>query len=444
MVARRQRARKCGVCDVCVVAPTLGYLRRYNCATGGVAKGATLPPACWQKRYPTFGKIVLAAMPAVVVNDATARKRHLRYLAMAEAVASLAEQGRFDVDAVTELVREQGLFRVLQMRTRLPAKSLLVKAIDEAIRLGRWHKPSVKKPKVRKVRPPKPARPVLPPEFEKAIAEWKEFSEQRAQRMLEGNNRYDPGTVPRRVEDARRFLEYLHAEGVTDWANLAQRHVDAYVMTTNRSAAQRAYTFLRFAKRRFRFKSQVVRPKDAKRNMLEDIATEDQVRVALENARKHPDAEESLIVFFVTVYGQTVTNCAKLTTDRVHRTPTGIAVEFHEMPVPLDEETAQLVRGRLDALPPVRAGARLFQRSAYTLDDRTRAMAQCPTKKLRLAGIANIMREGYTDRRGLVRGLGVSVRTLKLVEPIIAWDLQDSVSDEAAELRSDLLRGRLR
>lgn len=407
-------------------------------------KGATLPRDCWQLRYPKFGKTMLAAMPAISVNDATARARHLRYVTMAETVAALAEKGRFDVDAVTELVREHGLFRVRQLRARLPAKSALVSTIDEAVRLGRWHKPKVKKPKARKVRPPKPARPALPPEFEKAIADWKEFSEQRAKRMLEGNNPYNLDTVARRVEDARQFLEFLLSEGVNDWSNLAQRHIDAYVVTTNRSAAQRAYTFLRFAKRRFRFKSSVVRPRDSQRNILNDIATEAQVKTALDNARRQPDAEEALIIFFVALYGQTVTHCAALTTDRVRRTGNGITVEFHELPVPMDEETARLVRGRLDALPSPRSGARLFQRSAYTLDDRTRAMARCPTKKLRLAAIANIMREGYTDRRGLVRGLGISTRTLKLIEPAIAWDLQDSVSDEAASLRSDLLRGRLR
>lgn len=444
MAVGRQRPRKCGVCSASVVAPSDGYIRRYNCVTGGLAKGMSLPLECWQHCFPKFGKAALATIPSINVNDHTMRERHLRNVALSETVATLGEVGRLDVDAVTDLVREYGLVRVRELRARLPKKCPLNPAIDEAIRLGRWHKPKTRKPKAPKVRPPKPARPLLSPEFEKAIADWTVFSEQRAQRMKEGSNPYDPLTVPRRIEDARRFLEYLQSEGATQWPMLSQRHLDGYVMVTDRSAAQRAYTFLRFAQRRFRVTAKLKRPKDANRNILADIATEDQVRVALENARKHPDAEEALVIFFVALYGQTLATCAKLTSDRVHRTKTGVAVEFHELPVPLDEETASLVRRHLKALPTTQDGTRLFKRSRVDLEDRTNTMAQCPLKKLRLAAVANIMREGYTDRRGLVRGIGISTRTLKLIEPAIGWDLQDSISDDIAQLRSDLLHGRLR
>lgn len=422
-------------------------MRRYNCVTGGLASGRSLPPDCWQYRFPTFGKVALATVPSNKVDSRVESMRHSRNVALSERVATLGEAGKLDVDAVTELVREFGLVRVRALRAHLPKKCSLNAAIDEAIRLGRWRKPVTKKLKPRKIHPPKPAkppRPTLSPEFEKAIADWKVFSDERAARLKEANRPYDPLTVPRRIEDARRFLEFLQAEGVTQWPMLAQRHLDAYTVATDRSSAQRAYTFLRFAQRRFRFTTKLKRPADAKRNMLDDIATEDQVRVALENAGKHRDTEEALIVFFVALYGQTLATCVELTTDRIHRTDAGVAVEFHELPLPLDEETGKLVLARFKALSAPRQGVRLFQRSRVDLEDRTNVLAKCPLKKLRLAAVANIMREGYTDRRGLVRGIGISTRTLKLIEPVIGWDLQDSISDEVAELRSDLLHGRLR
>lgn len=432
------------MCSAYAVAPSPGYLRRYNCVTGGVAKGVRPPAACWQRRFPRVGHSILAAMPTLTVDSQPQRVRLSRYVALGESIATLAEARRLDVDAVTDLIREYGLFRFLRVREKLPDDPAVVAAIDEAMKLGRWRAPPKKGPKKPKpARPPKPAAPTLAPDFEKAIALWRDVSQERARQMIARGNKYESSTADRREADARRFLTFVESQGVARWPDVAQRHLDAFTLHTSRGAAKRVFTFLRFAQKKFPFAGKILRPRERRPDILARLASEHDVQQALDKARKATH-EASLAVFLVALYAQTVRSCHGLAVKDVRRTKEATLLKFSEVWVPLDDETAALVHRRIERMKVAGEDQPLFASRLTTLAEATARIARCDLKKLRLAAVANILQSGYTDRRGIKLALGISSQTVRLVELVCGWDTQDSVSDEAAQLRHDLLRGKLK
>jgi len=290
---RGPNLRKCSACGAYVVAQHAGDLRRFNCVTGNLANGVSVPDQCWQRRFPKFGPSVLAAMSPLHVNNHEQNVSLQRTAATAEALAVLAEAGRLDTEAVTELMRKHTLFRVRRLREKLPHDVPFLATIDDAIRLGGWRK-KYKRPSRAKPKPPKPPQPPKPPapqptalspDFARAMILWENATRERAKRKSEAGHPYHPQILQRRLTDARRFLEFLQADGVTSWSNVAQRHLDAFVVEVNYGAAKRAYTFLRHIRNRFRFTAKLQRPKRRRPDMLKHIATETELARALENAR---------------------------------------------------------------------------------------------------------------------------------------------------------------
>ncbi len=436
-------ARTCYVCYGKLTSwPTLDK-RRHNCVNLGDALCGELPKECWQhQNHPYVLDILSTDFPYRQSNkrdDIT----HLRRVELATMVHTATAKGDLDAerffDGATRFTNRE-LRRFLHaLPESSPLKALLAKPIADITKppasekLPKPEKPVIEKPDVK-----------LPPEFQMALDMYAEASKRRAKLKIERGHDYDPRTAIRRVNDARMFCEFLVQNGVTRWADVAARHLDDFIVTVNRHAAQRAWTFLNFLNGRVPMLQKIPRPRDLPRHSGAMVASLTDAKNAIARLSKQADLQVAIAGLFLAMYAQTITHSCTLKLNQFRRQDGGLQAKFHGDWMPLDTLTDRLIcqyRSEYSVGGYIGPDEPLFTHSCHILNKRVAATTGVSLKPLRLAAISNLLRSGMTDRGAIVYYLGVSMPTIEDVERTTYWDLQSTVSPEIVEARNEIIRG---
>lgn len=438
-------------CAATVISAEPGDQCRYHCVTGKLAAGKELPSDCWQKKYPTAATEILTALRPVAPNGAADQQRLREKLALAESIAELAEHENLTADNIDALYERFGAQAMGRFCAALPNGSEIELVFrnyrENASRnYQRAYRLSTRGSSARPL--PQP-HIVTSPEFLEAITQFATIYQARADRKIKFGNPYSKKAVTRVIREAKRFCAYLETDEIFRWADVGQRHIDGYLDVTNREAAQRAYAFLRFVTKRFRIRSTFKRPESKVVNVRARLVSMQKINEILDDARASTDTETMLALFLVALYGQTIAALSRLTTKQIREADLGDAIQFNETWVPLDKETSEVLHVHLSAMKN-RLGqsefndqTRLFWSNESTLQQRIFNRTDTSLKNLRITALANILKTGFTDRHALEVSLGVSQPTIAMLERVCGWDVQSAVSDEAAQIRKDLIDGKL-
>lgn len=452
MSSYKPRARKCVACAARVIIAETGDPKRYSCVTGKLEDGVETPPSCWQRRFEKAGRDILAAIVPVSSVSKKDQRRLREKLEVAEAIATLAEAGPLTSESIADLCQRFGRQRVGRVSAAIPESSPIAQAFKKYRKfvISEYNKAYWLRNAIPSARPQKPLYDVTSTEFQDAINQWSAIYEARAKRKLQFGHPYSPLTLARVTREAKRFCAYLESDGITLWVNVAQRHIDGYIAETTQEAAQRAYTFLRFVTKRFRIRSQFKRPANRKPHVRPRLVSMTGLDQVLDCAKSSSDTEVMLALFLVVLYGQTLAALLRLTTEDITETESGYQIKFNEAWIPLDDETSEIVRRHLAAReahlskkPGSIPSLNLFWCKYAAFGDRVAKITKIPLKNLRITALANILKTGFTDRHGLHASLGVSQATVATLERVCGWDFQSAVSDEAAQIRRDLIDGKL-
>ncbi len=432
------RTRKCYVCYGKVSSRATNDNRRHNCVSLGEALCGELPDECWQLQHHPYVLDILRTITACQQKGKHSDIAHQRRVELAKIVLSATETGQLDKKVFFERATGFSSRQLKAFLDALPESSYLRDLLAQPVA-------EITKPKPQE-KAPKPKKPLveLPPEFEKALGMYAEASERRAKLKVERGHEYDSRTAIRRIEDARRFCEFLTQHGITRWADVAARHLDDYIVTMNRHAAQRAWTFLNFLHGRVPMLAKIPRPRDTPRHSGAMVALLSDAKKAIACLVKHPDLQVAIAGLFLAMYAQTIAHSCTLKLNQFRRQDGSLQAKFHGDWMPLDPLTDQLIcRYRPEYADDGYTGADqpFFSLPCFNLKRKVAATAGVPLKPLRLAAISNLLRSGMTDRGAIVYYLGVSMPTIEDVERTTYWDLQSTVPPEVVEARNEVIRG---
>ncbi|MBK7366116.1 MAG: hypothetical protein IPI97_14455 [Nitrosomonas sp.] len=364
-------------------------------------------------------------------NDALRRK-----VGLAESIATLLEAGQLTPENIQNLIDTFGCQVIGKFAHSLPGTNVFLESYKKLKKKEVFHKEQLE-------------FTIKSEEFNKAIELWTEYFKLRAAQKEKFGHAYGPMTPQRYIRDGKSFCHYLESIGVTNWVDVAQRHLNGYLDIKGRNRAQRVYRFMQFVKKNFRVVSTFAKPVGNKPQVINRVVHTDQFDNVLNLALESSDIETSLAVYFVGLYAQTIKTLSEMKIDQIRETSSGFEVRFFEGFIPLDSETAGLVRkylshrNDLQAKELVQNPDLLFISNCPLLGARAKRVSKVRMKNLRLTAIMNMLKNGFTDRQGIKRTLGVSMETVAIVERACGYDIQDSISEEAAQLRSDLLNGKL-
>lgn len=432
------RTRKCYVCYGKVSSRATNDNRRHNCVSLGEALCGELPDECWQLQHHPYVLDILGTITASQQKGKFSDIAHQRRVELAKMVLSATKTGQLDKKTFIEGATGFSSRQIKGFLDALPESSSLRDLLAQPVA-------EITKPKP-KEKAPKPKKPIveLPAEFEKALGMYAEASERRAKLKVERGHEYDPRTAIRRIDDARRFCEFLAQHSVTRWADVAARHLDDYIITVNRHAAQRAWTFLNFLHGRVPMLVKIQRPRNTPRHSGAMVALLSDAKKAIARLAKHPDLQVAIAGLFLAMYAQTIAHSCTLKLNRFRRQDGSLQAKFHGDWMPLDPLTDQLIcQYRLyyaenDHIGPDES---FFSYSCPTLNQKVAEIAGIPLKPLRLAAISNLLRSGMTDRGAIAYYLGVSMPTIEDVERTTYWDLQSTVPPDVVEARNEVIRG---
>lgn len=442
---RGPQLRRCVACGARAIN-AYGKVGHYNCVTGAIAKGNGRPSECWIIRHPTLAEPFLAALHPVKAQGKPTNDFFDRKITFAREVMVLEQQNKLTAETLKPLVEAFGRANTGKFIGSLPGDHPIKLKLTAVFRRTRPPKPS-KLPK-------NPRPPVeiieLPPEFEKAIAIWSDISHRRAARHIKNGNTYEVRTASRRVQDARRFLEFLVKNGVTSWANVSQIHLDEFTVSHPRRLAQKAFSFWRAIRGHFPMLAKLVGPRREKPvPITERTVSDEQYKSILKFAEQCNDQEITLCIYLVLVYAQTIVKATEITVGQIRCTESKYQIRFNEIWVPLDPMTQSALERRLSEIKQANWGqelnpeTKLFSSSPQHLSNDIRLATGIHARKMRLTAIRRILLSGYTDRKGIELSLGVTMQTIRFLERSCSWALQDYVTEEARELRKDLLNGKL-
>lgn len=151
----------------------------------------------------------------------------------------------------------------------------------------------------------------------------------------------------------------------------------------------------------------------------------------LEKIVHHQDIQVIIAALFLTLFGQTITQCTKLTLNDFRRRSDGkLEARFAEDWMPIDKLTTKFLWQYVPDIgqplfmesPPL-----LFTYSIPKMQQAVMKLVGVPLKPLRMTAIANIIRSGITDRGAITHLLGVSLKSVSYVEKAFQWDLQSTV-----------------
>lgn len=432
------RTRKCYVCYGKIGSRATKDNRRHNCVSLGEALCGELPNECWQLQHHPYALDILGTIAAFQQKGKLSNVAHQRRVELAKMVLLATKTGHLDKKTFFEGAMGFSSRQLKTFLNALPQSSCLRDLLAYPVA-------EITKPKLQE-KAPKPKNPSveLPPEFEKALGMYAEASERRMKLKVERGHEYDPRTAIRRIEEARRFCEFLTQLGITRWADVAARHLDDYIVTVNRHAAQRAWTFLNFLYGRVPMLAKISRPRNAPRHSGAMVALLPDAKKAVARLAKHPDLQVAIAGLFLAMYAQTIAHSCTLKLSQFRRQDGSLQAKFHGDWMPLDPLTDQLIcqyRMEYSGNGYIGPDELFFSYSCSTLVRKVAEIAGMPLKPLRLAAISNLLRSGMTDRGAIAYYLGVSMPTIEDVERTTYWDLQSTVPSEVVEARNEVIRG---
>jgi len=412
--------------------------RRHNCLSLGNAVQGELPQECWQKLEHPFKLDALGTIPAYLQGDSQSDITHKRRVELARLILNATQTGELASNSLSADLSKFTKRELNKFLHSIPTTSQLFDLVEKRIT-------DVTQP-LKESKQPKPEKPVicLPAEFQRALDMYAEASARRAKIKIERGHKYDSETATRRVDDAKRLCEFFTQNGVVRWADVAARHLDDYIVTVNRHAAQRAWTFLNFLHGRVPLLSKIPRPRNKPRHSGEMVASLEEAKSAISRLAKLDDLQIALAGLFLAMYAQNISHCSKLKQNQFRRDEGGLQVKFHGDWMPLDSLTEQLIcKYRTEYAEDGYIGSEqlFFSYPRHRLSKGVSDTAEVDLKQLRLAAISNLLRSGMTDRGAIVYFLGVSMPTIEDVERTTYWDLQSSVSPEIVEARNEVIRG---
>lgn len=412
--------------------------RRHNCVSLGEALCGELPDECWQHQRHPYALDILGTITACQQKGKLSDIAHQRRVELAKMVLSATETGQLGKKTFFDGATGFSSRQIKGFLDALPESSSLRDLLAQPVA-------EITKPKL-KEKTPKLKKPIveLPSEFEKALCMYAETSERRAKLKVERGHNYDPRTVIRRIDDARRFCEFLAQQGVTRWADVAARHLDDYIVIVNRHAAQRAWTFLNFLHGRVPMLAKIPRPRDTPRHSGAMVALLSDAKKAIGRLAKHPDLQVAIAGLFLAMYAQTIAHSCTLKLNQFRRQDGSLQAKFRGDWMPLDLLTDQIIcqyRPEYAESSHIGPDEPFFSYSCSTLNQKVAETAGIPLKPLRLAAISNLLRSGMTDRGAIVYYLGVSMPTIEDVEKTVYWDFQSTVPQGVVEARNEVIRG---
>lgn len=445
---RALKVRKCMACSEQVIDPEMGTQRLYHCQSGKLLSDKVPSEKCWHRRFPTVGRDALEILRPAACGGAANRTYIAAKVAIIESLASAVEQGHNDGEVLGELEAQFGATLVGRMCALVSTTNKLYKAVKAFQKKRRSETRTDNKSGADS----EPHRTVelSSPEFIDSIKQWDEACVSRAARREKCGAPYSQVTIRHLKNSPRRFCAYLEQEGITLWVEVAQRHIDGYLEATNRYAAQKAFTFLRFIMRRFRIRTIFKRPLNEPQKFSHRIIPSEEFEQLLSKAASQPDTDVALAISFVGIYGQTLVATNALKVDSVQHTADGFQVKFNEAWIPIDDYTSKLLdkyleqrTSILEEFPGKHDPSLLILTKRWHLEPKIANLTNRKLRDIRITALVNILQTGFRDRRALEASLGVSQQTIINIERLCGWDFQQTVSDEAAALRRDLIDGKL-
>jgi hypothetical protein len=439
--ARRNRRRICNVCGGGFISHPQMDDKRHNCLSiqGGVI--GDLPQACWMQSAHPFAHDILQSVPSNSQASSSSVVAHHRRLALAQKMLEITQDGKWTDEKLEALLAQHRPREIEQFVARLPEQFTLRGYLCDSLESIRRQQ-AAKAGDLRQKRVT--LKVELPPDFERGVTLFVEKTHRIADVKHQRGHRYTANTVLKRSQDARRFCEFLASRGLQHWPEVAQHHLDEYIDVTNRSAADRACTFLLLIRQHFRLTQRFIRPKQHRKPPSEAVLPIGEIPAVLRRLVASPDHQAVLGGLLLALFAQTPTRSAELTYGDFRKRDGKVEALFAEQWTPLDPLTTKYLlelAPDFDRTEPTFRDRRIFRYTGAFLGRRIRQVAEAPLRPLRLGAVANLMRSGITDRGALSRVLGVSMPTLAYVEKVFEWDLHMTVDPEMVKSRNEVIRG---
>lgn len=393
-----------------------------------------------QSAHP-FAQDILQSVPPNSQASPSSVVAHRKRLAIAQKMLEMTQDGEWADEKLLALLAQYRSREIEQFVARLPEQSTLrgyLRASFETIR--QQQTAQAENRRLKRVKP----KIELPPDLERGVTLFVEKTHRIADVKHQRGHRYAANTVLKRSQDARRFCEFLASRGLQHWPEVAQHHLDEYIDVTNRSAADRACTFLLFIRQHFRLTQRFIRPKQRRKPPSDAVLPIGEIPAVLRRLVASPDHQAILGGLLLALFAQTPTRSAELTYGDFRKRDGKVEALFAEQWTPLDPLTTKYLlelAPEIDHAEPAFKDRRIFRYTGAYLGYRIRQVTQTPLRPLRLGAVANLIRAGITDRGALNRVLGVSMPTLAYVEKVFEWDLHMTVDPEMVKSRNEVIRG---
>lgn len=446
----KPRHRTCYICHGKVLSQPTTDKKRHNCASLGKLVQGSLPECCWKNQAYPFVDEILATIGSYRQSERSSDLAHGKRVALAQAVIDATQHGVLNEHAFTCITKTSGRKELHRFLSALPTVSRLREILEQPIAAATAVLPNNRKSQLTSK---KAALPVdstkieLPDDFEKAIAMFAEVSLRRAVLKRERGHNYQDETAQRRVQDARKFCNFLVSQGRQFWSEVAQKDLNEYMSVSNKGAGQRVWTFLHFVYDRFPMTQKIIRPKNKEKAAATIVASREAARFAVSRIVKDSDLQVVLAGLFLVLFAQTVSRSSQLRLNEFRRIGGALQARFAGDWMPLDALTEKVLckyRPDFKLNDFIGSDDPLFSLSKSKLVDAVSKSAGTHLKPLRLSAIANLLHSGMTDRGAISHFLGISMPMVARVEETFYWDLQSTVSPETVEARNEVIRGERR
>ncbi len=410
------------------------------------------PLQCWSLQDHPFARELLNAIPAFLSKGRPTTAAHQRRLTQLKELWCATSDGVLDHGFFEQFVARHGAHTSRIVVDLFPGDGAIGKSLRTALKsvMAQTRRAAASRYGQRQAsrkgaRPSAPAPEPLPPEFAEGLDWYKILVLRRQALKREKGHSFSDETVHKMRSNARRFARFLARSGHSQWGQVTQLDIDGFVNSTNHSAAAIAWTFMQSIKSRYRLTQTLLRPRVRTKAAAEVAADFRETPSRIKRLLTQRDPEIALAGLLVVLYGQTLKNLSTLTPASFRVTDHKVSALLAEVWLDMDPVTSRLVRKVLLELSWREKGAepisRLFLKASKTLGRALYRILGVHAKPLRLAALANIIRNGSLDRAGLVRALGFSLPTIAKTERMFEWDLQQTVAPDLVERRNAMFMG---
>jgi hypothetical protein len=283
----------------------------------------------------------------------------------------------------------------------------------------------------------------LPSEILEGLNAYHDQCQRLQTRKTERGYDYAPYTTRRRQRDAADFCAFLASIGIRYWAEISQRHFDAYITERSPMQGSRVYPFVRFILSRFKLTCGIKSPRIRRRVAISFVIDPDDMPPIVRRVASIQATDTRLVGILLSVYGQPISRSVELRMSHFRWRKERIEALFAESWMPLDSWTGdQLLQWCPALTTPVSAvDDRLFFRPASAYRTEIAHVTQCNAKAVRCGAVARILRSGLAQRRMMKALFGVSMNTVQHIEGTFEADFQQTVDSEVVGQRNRVIRG---